>query len=102
VHGIDYRDVNRVIVGIPGLRYVWHENPGRGRRALLEVIIEGRLCIVVLYPVKDALGDFFALWPEFRRFLEALRLHLAAALRRLAGALETAGHDHDHTTTRRR
>lgn len=66
-HGLDWRDVNQAVVGVPGLGYAWHDHPERGRRALVEASIGGRTCIVVLYPVDDPLGDVWALGSAYPR-----------------------------------
>jgi hypothetical protein len=66
-HGLDWREVNQAIVGVRGLRYIWDNHPERGRRALVEATIGGRSCVVVLYPVDDALGDVWALGSAYRR-----------------------------------
>lgn len=60
-HGLDPREVYDAVVGVTGLRYVWHDHPDRGRRALAEVWISDRRCVVVLYPVDDPAGDVYAL-----------------------------------------
>jgi hypothetical protein len=60
-HGVDCHEVRDAVVGVRGLRYVWDDDPSRGRRALVEVTIRGRLCLVVLYPVADPSGDVYAL-----------------------------------------
>jgi hypothetical protein len=66
-HGLDWRDVNQALVGVSGLRYLWQDDPGRGRRALVEVRIDARPCVIVLYPVEDALGDVYALGSAYPR-----------------------------------
>jgi hypothetical protein len=66
-HGLDWRDVNQALVGVRGLRYVWDDHPERGRRALVEASIRGRVCLVVLYPVDDPLGDVWALGSAYPR-----------------------------------
>jgi hypothetical protein len=66
-HGLDWRDIKEAIVGVAGLRYLWDDDPERGRRALVEVGIGATLCIVVLYPVDDPLGDVYALGSAYRR-----------------------------------
>ena len=60
-HGLDHREVRNAIVGITGLTYAWHDDPERGRRALVEVWLGDRRCIAVLYPVDDTAGDTYAL-----------------------------------------
>jgi hypothetical protein len=66
-HGLDWQEVHDAIVGVRGLRYVWDDDPERGRRALVEVTIRGRLCLVVLYPVADPSGDVYALGSAYPR-----------------------------------
>lgn len=60
-HGLDWRDVRDAIVCVRGLRYTWHYHPDRGRRALVELTINGGRCVAVLYPVDDGSADVFAL-----------------------------------------
>lgn len=60
-HGLDWQDVRDAVVCVAGLRYAWHDHTERGRRALVEVEIQGRQCLVVLYPVDDSSGDVYAL-----------------------------------------
>jgi hypothetical protein len=60
-HGLDWHEVRDAVVGVRGLRYVWDDDPERGRRALVEITIRGKLCLVVLYPVADPSGDVYAL-----------------------------------------
>jgi hypothetical protein len=66
-HGLDWRDVNAAIVGVRGLPYLWDDNHEHGRRAIVESDINGRLCIVVLYPVNDLMGDVYALGSAYPR-----------------------------------
>ena len=66
-HGLDYHDVNAAIVGRPGLRFTWHDDPERGRRALVEALVSDRVCIIVLYPVADPFGDTYALGSAYPR-----------------------------------
>lgn len=60
-HELDWREVHDAIVCVSGLRYAWHHHPERGRRALVEIVIRGRRCIAVLYPVDGSSSDVFAL-----------------------------------------
>lgn len=55
-HHIWPDDVRGAIVCQSGLRYVWHADPQRGRRALVEILLHGRKVLVVLYPAIDPLG----------------------------------------------
>jgi hypothetical protein len=66
-HGLDPREVRAEIVGVAGLKYVWHDDPERGRRALVEISIGDRRCVAVLYPVDDAAGDSYALGSAYPR-----------------------------------
>lgn len=66
-HGLDPGQVRDAVVVVAGLRYVWHDHPERGRRALVEVWISDRRCVVVLYPVDDAAGDVYALGSAYLR-----------------------------------
>lgn len=66
-HGLDPHEVRDAVVGVAGLRYVWHDHPDRGSRALVEVRISDRRCVVVLYPVDDPAGDVYALGSAYVR-----------------------------------
>lgn len=66
-HALDWREVQDAVVCVAGLRYVWDDHPERGRRALVEVEIRGRWCLVVLYPVDDSSGDVYALGSAYPR-----------------------------------
>lgn len=66
-HGLDQQEVHDAIVCVRGLSYIWDDDPERGRRALVEVRIRGRRCLVVLYPVADASGDVYALGSVYAR-----------------------------------
>lgn len=60
-HGIQADEVRDAVVCVRGLRFVWHDHPERGRRALVETFIRGVKVMVVLYPASDALGDAYHL-----------------------------------------
>jgi hypothetical protein len=60
-HGLEAADVRQAIVGVPGIPFKWDNDPARGGRAILEVLIQGQTVAVVLYPVEDPLGDRWAL-----------------------------------------
>jgi len=60
-HGLEWREVHDAIVCVSGLRYVWQHHAERGRRALVEIVIQGQRCVVVLYPIGVPSGDVFAL-----------------------------------------
>lgn len=66
-HGLDWHEVNEAIVGVAGLDYFWHDDPERGLRAIVEVHIGGRACLIVLYPVDDPFGDAYALGSAYPR-----------------------------------
>jgi hypothetical protein len=66
-HGLDWEEVRDAIVCVRELRYTWNYHPERGRRAMVEAEIRGQLCIVVLYPVRDPLGDVYALGSAYPR-----------------------------------
>ena len=66
-HGLDWHEINQAIVGIRGLAYTWDDDPERGRRALVEAEVGGRVCVIVLYPVEDPLGDVYALGSAYPR-----------------------------------
>jgi hypothetical protein len=57
-HGLSEQEIRDHIVAVAGLRFVWHDHPERGRRAIVETLIRGQRVLVVLYPrVYDAYGD---------------------------------------------
>ena len=57
-HGLGEQEVRDHIVAVAGLRFVWHDHPERGRRAIVETFIGEQKVLVVLYPrVHDAYGD---------------------------------------------
>ena len=66
-HGLDWQEVRDALVCVRGLRYGWHDDPVRGRRALVEVVVHGISCIAVLYPVDDRSGDVYALGSAYPR-----------------------------------
>jgi hypothetical protein len=66
-HGLDHRDIHEAIVCVSGLAYTWHRHPARGLRALVEVSVCGRPCVVILYPIADTLGDVYALGSAYPR-----------------------------------
>jgi len=66
-HGLDVSDVRQAVVGVRGLGYTWDDDPERGRRALVETEVAGRLCLVVLYPVDHTMGDVYALGSAYPR-----------------------------------
>ena len=67
LHGLDWHDVNEAVVGARGLDYFWHDDPDRGRRAIVEAEIGGRRCEAVLYPVDDPMGGAWALGSAYPR-----------------------------------
>lgn len=66
-HGLDWREVRDAIVCVRDLPYTWHDHPERGRRAMVEVAIQGRRCVAVLYPVGTSQEDVFALGSAYPR-----------------------------------
>jgi hypothetical protein len=57
-HGLSEQEVRDSIVAVAGLRFVWHDHPERGRRAIVETYIRGDRVLVILYPRPlDAFGD---------------------------------------------
>jgi len=58
VHGIDADEVRDAIQCVQGLQFSWNDHPERGLRAIIETMVRGRRCLVVLYPRSDdAFGD---------------------------------------------
>jgi hypothetical protein len=66
-HGLDWQEVHDAVVGVHGLHSVWDDDPDRGRRALVEITIRGKRCLVVLYPVADPSEDVYALGSAYPR-----------------------------------
>jgi hypothetical protein len=60
-HGLQADEVRDSVECVPGLTFVWDDDPERGRRALVEIFIRGQRVLVVLYPVDDPLGGVFNL-----------------------------------------
>jgi len=60
-HGLDWPEVHDAILCIRGLRFTWQHHPERGRRAMVEIVVQDRRCIAVLYPVSGPSKDVFAL-----------------------------------------
>jgi hypothetical protein len=54
-HQLTVHDVTDAVICVRGLRYTWHDDPGRGRRAIVETTIRGGRALVVLYPAEE--GD---------------------------------------------
>jgi hypothetical protein len=57
LHGVTDQEVKDAVVCVQGLRYVWDDDPERGRRAIIETMIRRRPAYVVLYPTSDGWGD---------------------------------------------
>src|SRR5262249_28993453 len=56
-HGVAVDELRSALVATEGLRFVWDDDPERGRRAIVETWIRGRRLLAVLYPAADPLGD---------------------------------------------
>ncbi len=65
-HGLSAADVRDALVCVAGLRATWDDHPDRGRRALIELFLNGQRVLAVLYPVQDALGDTWNLGSAYR------------------------------------
>jgi hypothetical protein len=66
-HGLSSQEVQDAVELRAGLRYVWHEDPTRGRRALVECYIRRQRIVAVLYPADSPMGDEYNLgsaYPE--------------------------------------
>lgn len=66
-HGLDPGEVRDALVGLRGVSGLWHHDPVRGTRLLVELSISSVPAPVVLYPVESPLGDVWALATAFRR-----------------------------------
>ncbi|MGH3741940.1 MAG: hypothetical protein ACRDT1_11470 [Micromonosporaceae bacterium] len=60
-HHMTEGEVREAVTCVPGLVYVWDDDPDRGLRALVKTRIRGRDALVVLYPTDDGLGDAYNL-----------------------------------------
>lgn len=60
-HRLDPEDVRAAVQTVAGLEYVWDDDPERGLRAIVRVVIHGGPVLVVLYPVEHPLGGVFHL-----------------------------------------
>jgi hypothetical protein len=56
-HRIEPHEVRSEVVCVAGLRGRWDDHPERGRRAVIDISIRGRLAAVVLYPREHQMGD---------------------------------------------
>jgi hypothetical protein len=56
LHGITEAEVRDSVQCVRGLYGRWDEDPERGRRALIDVVIRGRPATVVLYPSARPMG----------------------------------------------
>jgi hypothetical protein len=66
-HNLDQQEVVDAVVCVKNLAYTWNVDPERGLRALVEVEIRGKRCLVVIYPVDDPSGDVYALGSAYPR-----------------------------------
>jgi hypothetical protein len=60
-HGITGQEVKDAVVAVAGLRFAWNEDPQRGRRAIIETFIRGRVLVIVRPRPLDAYGDSWTL-----------------------------------------
>ena len=66
-HHLHWRDVHDALVGVRGLPYVRDDDPRKGERVLVQIILAGRRCVAVLYPIDDPSGDVYALATAYLR-----------------------------------
>lgn len=64
-HRIEVAALRDAIVGVGGLTYVWDDDPERGLRAIIDVVIMSNPTYVVLYPTNDP--DIYRLGSAYRR-----------------------------------
>ena len=58
VHGLSADEVRESVECVSGLAFTMDDHPERGTRAIVEVFIRKRRCLVVLYARQDdAFGD---------------------------------------------
>lgn len=55
-HGITRREIEEALLGVPDLTGQWDNDPRRGIRAQVQVVIRGRRTAVILYP-RGHTGD---------------------------------------------
>jgi len=60
-HNLDWGLVYDALVCQAGLETVWHDDPQRGRRLLVKILIRGASHLAVLYPVGEGKTDVFNL-----------------------------------------
>lgn len=53
--------LRQAIVCVSNLTFTWDDDEERGRRAIVQVWIGNRRCLVVLYPVEHPMGDVWNL-----------------------------------------
>ncbi len=56
-HDIEVGELRDAVVCVEGLPGRWDDDPERGRRALLDVVIRNRTATLVLYPREHPMGD---------------------------------------------
>jgi hypothetical protein len=60
-HGITGQEVKDAVVCVRGLRFAWHDDPERGKRAIVEVVIRQPSLVVLRPRPLDAYGDTWTL-----------------------------------------
>lgn len=66
-HGLDWRDVYDALVAQQGLLGSWNDDPDRGRRLLVSIVVGSAPAIAVLYPVGDEGDGVWNLGSCYRR-----------------------------------
>jgi len=65
-HGLQPVEIRDALQCVPGLPFLWDDDPERGRRAILQTFIRGHKVEVVLYPANDPQGDAYHLGSAYR------------------------------------
>lgn len=56
-HGLQAVEVRDAVQCVRGLRFLWDDDPQRGRRAIVETVIRGHSVAIVLYPTNEPLWE---------------------------------------------
>lgn len=65
-HHLDADEVRREVQCVEGLSYWWDHDPERGTRAMVEVVVQGRPIVVVLYPAGDDVWNLGSAYPDLK------------------------------------
>jgi SpoU rRNA methylase family enzyme len=65
-HSLEIQAIRDAVECISGLVYVWHVDPERGERAIVQIRLEEQRVLVVLYDAQDPMGDVYHLGSAYR------------------------------------